>query len=258
VVLNRDLKKPDDKTWTQAWVPTHHQNKFISVADTKGSFTVMNKGLPEYEVRPESDGNVTMLITLLRCIGWLSRADMASRKGNAGPALRTPTAQCLGVTSFELAITTAEKDWLNSNTNHIAEQYIAPLQPMIPQSVGIQFRMWDTLTLFMGMMMKNVNYTPNPILPTSLGFMKLTNQKLTMTALKKAEKADAVIVRLLNLAPTVESDTIEFYAPIKEAVLVNYNEDIPKTPIKASISANGSKLTIKLDPCVLATIQLKF
>ena len=53
---------------------------------------VANRGLPEVEFIPE--GNETHIaLTLLRCVGWLSREDMHCRRGHAGPELPTPEAQ---------------------------------------------------------------------------------------------------------------------------------------------------------------------
>ena len=91
----------------------------------------MNKGLPEYEPRKDSDGNVTFLITLLRSIGYISRSDFDSRKSDAGPSITTPGAQLLGTHSFELALTTADQDWIESPIYRTAENYVAPLQPMV-------------------------------------------------------------------------------------------------------------------------------
>jgi mannosylglycerate hydrolase len=46
-------------------------------------------------------------LTLLRCVGWLSRDDLATREGHAGPAVATPGAQCPGVHRFEYALSLA-------------------------------------------------------------------------------------------------------------------------------------------------------
>src|SRR5207253_64376 len=63
----------------------------VSVAHPKGRAGVAAAGLHEYE----ADGPV-LGVTLLRCVGWLSRDDLASRAGDAGPMLPTPEAQCQG------------------------------------------------------------------------------------------------------------------------------------------------------------------
>ena len=40
---------------------------------------------------------MTLGLTLLRCVGWLSRDDLSTRYKHAGPGLETPGAQCLGL-----------------------------------------------------------------------------------------------------------------------------------------------------------------
>lgn len=53
--------------------------------------TISTKGLREVRVE---DGNLK--ITLLRSVEWLSRNDLVTRPGHAGPGIRTPEAQGIG------------------------------------------------------------------------------------------------------------------------------------------------------------------
>jgi hypothetical protein len=51
----------------------------------------------------------------LRCVGWLSRDDLSTRPGHAGPALAVEDAQCLGDHVFEYAVWVGERSssaWL--------------------------------------------------------------------------------------------------------------------------------------------------
>jgi mannosylglycerate hydrolase len=74
---------------------------------------LLAKGLREYELRAGKAGGpgttgrpdgAELSITLLRCVGWLSRGDLRLRKDHAGPGIETPGAQEQGVHSFEYAI----------------------------------------------------------------------------------------------------------------------------------------------------------
>ncbi|MFW9959143.1 MAG: glycoside hydrolase family 38 C-terminal domain-containing protein, partial [Candidatus Odinarchaeota archaeon] len=67
------------------------QKGFIRVEDEKGTdaITVLNNGLPEVEL---VDG-YRIAVTMLRCVGWLSRSDFPERPMHAGPAEETPGAQ---------------------------------------------------------------------------------------------------------------------------------------------------------------------
>ena len=111
-VVRRPLGVPADTgEWVEQPVPTHPQKTFVDVSDGAAGLMVINRGLPEYEVLREADGSVTVALTLLRCVGWLSRDDYPCRKGHAGPALETPEAQCLGHHVFEYAIVPHAGNW---------------------------------------------------------------------------------------------------------------------------------------------------
>jgi alpha-mannosidase len=56
------------------------------------------------EFIPGNDQTVIAL-TLLRCVGWLSRDDLHCRQGHAGPGVPTPDAQCMGRHTFRYALT---------------------------------------------------------------------------------------------------------------------------------------------------------
>jgi mannosylglycerate hydrolase len=67
------------------------QKGFIRVEREDGAeaITVLNRGLPEVEL---VDGH-RIAVTLLRCVGWLSRSDFPERPMHAGPGEETPGAQ---------------------------------------------------------------------------------------------------------------------------------------------------------------------
>ena len=71
---------------------------------------LFNRGIPEVEVQA-TDGGSEIALTLVRAVGWLSRSDLRSRRGPAGPGLETPEAQSLGKHRFEYALTTFEGNW---------------------------------------------------------------------------------------------------------------------------------------------------
>jgi alpha-mannosidase len=103
--------------WREPPIPTQHTRGVV----VAGSLGVAGRGLPEYEALTGSDGhaNATAL-TLLRCVGWLSRDDLTTRRGHAGPALPVEDAQCLGEHEFEYALWVGERnaaEWLRESSN---------------------------------------------------------------------------------------------------------------------------------------------
>jgi alpha-mannosidase len=64
-----------------------------------GGIAAFHEGVFEYEV---TEGELA--ITLLRCVGTISKQHLATRPFAAGPDVATPDAQMLGPTTFELAL----------------------------------------------------------------------------------------------------------------------------------------------------------
>lgn len=115
------LEKTDN--WSESPRPETHQGAFTSVTNGKIGLTIANRGLPEVEViRLLKPGETEIAITLLRCIGWLSRDDMPVRQGHAGPAFETPGAQLLGKWAFDYAIIPHRGTWKNEYQNAYAFQ----------------------------------------------------------------------------------------------------------------------------------------
>jgi alpha-mannosidase len=64
-----------------------------------GGVAAFHEGVFEYEVSPNE-----LAITLLRCVGTISRPSLSTRPWPAGPDVATPQAQMLGATSFAVAL----------------------------------------------------------------------------------------------------------------------------------------------------------
>jgi alpha-mannosidase len=71
-----------------------------------GELLVATRGLREASVSPDG----VIAVTLLRCFGWLSRDDLRTRAGGAGPQETTPGGQVPGVERFELSIVPVNGD----------------------------------------------------------------------------------------------------------------------------------------------------
>lgn len=61
----------------------------------QGGWALQATGLHEASLI-QWEGKSALSLTLLRAIGWLSRDDLRTRGGGAGPRMPTPEAQCLG------------------------------------------------------------------------------------------------------------------------------------------------------------------
>lgn len=100
----RSLDLPADDDWVQPHPGTFPQQDYSLVQDGDGGLAIFNRGLPEVACTRDGKGT-TIALTLLRCVGWLSRDDFPTRRhSNAGPTIPTPDAQCPGPQRFRYAL----------------------------------------------------------------------------------------------------------------------------------------------------------
>ena len=105
-------------------LPTYPMRSFVDVSDGHAGLAVIADGLHEYEVLPGAPQEVAM--TLLRAVGWLSRDDLTTRTGHAGPELQTPGAQVLGEHRFRYSLYFHRGDWEQGGVWRAAEAALLP------------------------------------------------------------------------------------------------------------------------------------
>ncbi len=266
-IIPRKIELPEGKRWAQKPLGTNHQKDFIALFANSACFGILNKGLPEYEGIRNSDGTITIAITLLRCVEWLSRADFATRRGNAGPDFHTPGAQCLGKHEFELSLVTQSDclTLLDSEIHVKGKEFNNPLKLVSPFGVKTLLRISDKLIIFPGieLVLNSTwfsDYKKEQYLPTELSFIELDNKKVMLSAVKKSEIGDDLIIRLYNISTSNEKAILTIYEgiKIKSSEIVNLLEETPKNQIKAKLTKlDDNTLEVILEPHVIATIKMK-
>jgi alpha-mannosidase len=105
-VVRRSLGVPQKgENWAEDPRPEVPQRAFTDVSNGEIGLTIANRGLPEVEVHEGGIGAHTeIVLTLLRCVGWLSRDDMPGRQGHAGPSFETPGGQMMGKWLYDYSI----------------------------------------------------------------------------------------------------------------------------------------------------------
>jgi mannosylglycerate hydrolase len=257
-VVDRKVDKPDDHDWNQKYVGPNHQNMFVNVQGAGRGLAVCNRGLPEYEALKETDGSVTLAITLLRCIGWLSRGDFATRKGNAGPDLETPGAQMQGPFEAQLAITTHAGDWCAGEVHRRAREFNAPARLFLPDVV--QGRSRADNILFLGGL-SSVTGAPQAgkkDLPARLSAIAISPPELELTALKQAEDGTGTILRLVNVSSKDVTGRVSLWQAPKAVSVVDLNEQAPQRNIKGSATLKGKDVAVTLGANVILTLKVSF
>lgn len=230
-VVERSLKVPDESECIEVQKTVSHQNLFVDINNGKKGLAIANKGLPEYEIYGEQEK--TIAVTLIRSVGWLSRnTDNNNRRTFGGPTIPTSEAQCQGRFILEYAIIPHSGDWEEAQIPRIAREFTC-----IMKAVEVK--------------------NPSSELPTSMSFIELDSSSIILSAVKKAEREDALVIRIYNTGKREQNTILRLYKPVKSVRLINLRED--ETAERISVSAQGNKLHLKLiRPAKLVTLKVQF
>jgi len=234
-VIQRPIVSPPATNWKESPSTTKPQQSFVSINDDEKGLTLINQGLPEYEAIHTEKGT-SILLSLLRCVGWLSRDDLLTRKGHAGPRLyphlATPDAQCLGRHEFKYSLVIHEGDWSQNKVWQDAYNHNTPLI-VTPTS-------------------QHKGY-----LPPELSFLKIKPESLIISAIKRRELSQSLILRIYN--PESEKTEVEVYShkKILNASIVNFNENESKDP-KKNMDILKHSILFKLNRSQIITLRIDF
>jgi mannosylglycerate hydrolase len=192
----------DVANWIEEPVNTFPQKRFVDASNGTIGLGVLNRGLPEYEIIPDGSRQLAVAVTLLRCVEWLSRGDLSTRKGDAGPQELTPEAQCLGRHEFDYALVPHSGDWEAEQALVLreAQAFNTPLRALVTTQHEGQ-------------------------LPSQSTLIEVEPPALVVSAIKQSEAGDGVIVRIYNpLSLTVQA-TIQPGLVCTQAFVTNLNEE---------------------------------
>ncbi len=223
-VVNRPARfeSASTKGWVEQPVNAHPQKRFVDVSDGAHGLAILNHGLAEYEIVSREGGDA-VAVTLLRSVGWLSRGDLTTRNGHAGPMLATPGGQGLGMQTACYAILPHAGDWqAYGAVLREAQAFEAPLRALPAEQ-----RDGD--------------------LPTSWSFVHVTPDAVAISAIKRAESGDGLIVRLYNPGDQPQETALTFGAPLADVREVRLDEEPLDDDGRGGIefSGNEARLTMR-------------
>jgi len=208
-VMRRAIDLPASEGWVEDPTPLMHQRAFTDISADGRGLAILNRGLPAVEVTHGADGAVVSL-TLLRSVGWLSRADLSTRRVAAGPLVPTPGAQCLGRQRYEYAILPHEGDWQAAYP--VAYGYVAPLLVTRADThEGLDLREMN-ITRDDPSRVKGVPWPRGGTNGDTLSFLKVEPQEAVLSAVRRTEDGQGLIVRIYNVSrsPVVAHITTGF------------------------------------------------
>lgn len=222
-VINRKIKLPEADGWVEKPLPDNANQTFVSVSDSAHGFTLINKGLVEYSA-DEGEYGVTLSLTLLRGVGWIGREFFVT----ATYKIPTPDAQCLGEHQFEYSIYPHEGTWEDAKSWQVAHSFNAPLE-VIESSLH------------------------SGKLPNSFSLFTINPEELVVSAVKKAEKDDAMIIRLYNVSGKQVLGKLISFKSLKGIQKVNMLEEALE-----EINHSGNSFSFDAKGHEIITLKLLF
>jgi mannosylglycerate hydrolase len=223
-VSRRSILRADQRYANETPVATAPAHRFVSANGARGSVVVFAPGFFEYEAESDS-----VLLTLLRAVGQLSRDDLPTRAGHAGWPTPVPDAQCLGRERLQLGVTLASPQPSAAALARAWEDlFLPPRALLIRQSLGVE--------------------------PMESG-LELHGDGLVFSALKPSADGRGIVVRCYNPGDQAAEGVIAFDAGIGAAVRVTAGErecdPARLAPDRRSMPlslAPGEILSLRIDP----------
>ncbi|MGH7292048.1 MAG: glycosyl hydrolase-related protein, partial [Myxococcota bacterium] len=214
-VVRRSTAPRDPAGWIHPPPATFPQQGHVAA----NGLVVAAPGLPEAEVR--ADGAIAL--TVLRAVGWLSRPDLRSRPGPAGPALPVPGAQLHGAFEAELRL-------LAQAGAHSAAAAARELE--LP--------------------LQAVTLVGEPLAREGVPLVELEPRKLVLSALKPAESGDGVLLRVANPEDTAQRAVVVVGFALAGAHAVRLDE----SPADFALARSGDSVAFDVPPHALRSVLL--
>jgi alpha-mannosidase len=229
MVHERPISPPDGTDWVQPPPDTLPQQDFSLVQQSGRGLALLNRGLPEIAATRDAEGAVSMHLTLLRSVGWLSRDDFVTRRcQNAGPTIPTPRAQCRGVHRFRYALLPFAGDWLEAGVKSQSDAWRVPVLTKQGVEAGL--------------------------VPGGQGLLAKANRRTAVTAIKRHEERDSLVVRVVNLTDEEVHETLALGPEVKQAWRTNLLEEREE---QLEVSP-GNIVRVGLSGCEIGTVELVF
>lgn len=213
--------------WVEDPPQTFPQHGWMDISDEAGrGLCVISEGVHEFAVLPTPQREVAL--TLLRAVGYLgARQDLTTIIGGAGPSFPTPEAQLQRTLTYHLALRPHAQSWEQDEVWRDAAEALTP-----PRAL--------TLEAHTGM------YAPQA------SWLRVEGKNALLSAIKRAEESEALIVRLYN--PTLQATraTISLPLALREAALT----DLQETALEALPLSTAGSLEVELAPKKIVTLKL--
>ena len=193
-VIARPIIQPKVSNYYGKPNPQFPMHRFVDMSDGKLGLAILNQGLREYEAIPDDDR--TLAITLVR--GFPAQQSPVIDQWDVYPWMKL--AQSLGKNECHYAIMPHAGGWNDAGLYGEADRFTLPLETAQAGKGGGQ-------------------------MPKQLSFVEVGPEEIQLSALKKCDQRDSMILRVFNPTDHAVEGDVSFHRPIHEAWLTNMNEE---------------------------------
>jgi alpha-mannosidase len=197
----------------------------VDLGDAECGATVYAEGLPEYEV---SGDPARVAVTLLRCVGALSRPAAGATAAPPGPALATPGAQCRGRHQLRLAFEPRAAPPAAAALLRSARAWLHPPR-LVPASAGGRW-------------------------PARLSLLTIESDGgagAVVSAVKKTDDRDSLLLRVFNPGPAEVQVRVRCALPLARAFAVDFLERTQQ-----EMAVTRGQVAFPLPPGRIQTVEL--
>ncbi len=213
--------QPGEDDWAEQPVAEQPMRHFVAGSRDGQGLMVAARGLREVSVSEQGQ----IAITLLRCFGWLSLDDLATRKGGAGPKLPTPGGQAPDMHTFHLSLIPFAGSLLDAR----------------PLAEGFQSRMRAAASqLHAGK------------IPPRASLLSIDAPELHLSCVKTAEDGEGLIVRIVNLSGESTHAQLRTLLPLAAAWQVRLDE----SPLSQLRIKDAHQLQVKMGSHEILSLRL--
>lgn len=206
-VQDAAMQNWQEEGWKEAPVPVWNLLNYAVLQEKRNGLALFTEGLREFEV--VGDEQKAFALTLLRGVGVLGKEDLLLRPGRpSGIKMPVPDAQVRGPLSCRFSLFSFSGTPENAGVAQQAQSWLTPVQcyNKIP---------WDAMKL------NRASLTT----PESYSLLALSPTGCVLSAIKKAEDRDELILRLFNPSQSSACDaTLSVNPAVKRCCETDMNE----------------------------------
>lgn len=223
-----------EEGWKEAPLPVWNLLNYAVLQERRNGMALFTEGLREFEVTGERQK--TFALTLLRGVGVLGKEDLLLRPGRpSGIKMPVPDSQMRGQLTCRFSLFSFNGTPVSAGVAQQTKSWLTPVHcyNKIP---------WDAMKLNRG------SFTT----PCSYSLLTLAPNGCVLSALKKAEDRDEMILRLYNPSGTRSCDVaLSVNREVQACCETDMNE------VRKAQGEEGSAITGSFRPCQSRTFSIK-